>query len=103
MLRHTLGTLALAVVAAAGCGSSHSRAHDDADVAPHHTPAPRADDPGAAEVQTLTGTLRGGTVAVGGETTGWRLEGEGATGGMDLDVAKVHADAQRLDGKRVSI
>ena len=51
----------------------------------------------------FTGTLRGSAVAIGGETTGWRLEGDGATGGMDVDVSKVRQRAQALDGKRVSV
>ena len=63
-------------------------------------------DVGAAAAQapatTLTGTLRGGAVAIGGETTGWRLVGDGATGGFDLDVSKVQARARQLDGRRVT-
>ena len=62
--------------------------------------------PGAAaatQPTEFTGTLRGGTVAIGGETTGWRLEGDGATGGIDVDVSKVRQRAQALDGKRVQV
>ena len=59
--------------------------------------------PPSTQMTTLTGTLRGGMMAIGGETTGWVLVGDGATGGADLDVSKVEADAKRLDGKRVSV
>jgi hypothetical protein len=47
--------------------------------------------------------LRGGAVAIGAETTGWRLEGDGQTGGIDVDVSKVRDQARQLDGKRVTV
>jgi hypothetical protein len=59
--------------------------------------------PPSTQMTTLTGTLRGGMMAIGGETTGWVLVGDGATGGTDLDVSKVEADAKRFDGKRVNV
>ena len=62
--------------------------------------ARRSHDAGAT---TLTGTLRGREVAGGGETTGWRLVGDGATGGFDVDVSHVRDRATELDGKRVSV
>ena len=65
--------------------------------------ATRAAAPAATRATTFTGTLRGEAVAIGGETTGWRLEGDGATGGMDVDVSKVRARAAALDGKRVRV
>jgi hypothetical protein len=52
---------------------------------------------------TFTGTLRGSAVAIGGETTGWRLEGDNQTGGIDVDVSRLAQRARSLDGKRVSI
>ena len=42
-------------------------------------------------------------MAIGGETTGWTLVGDGAVGGIDLDVANVQDIAKRLDGKRVTV
>jgi hypothetical protein len=59
-------------------------------------------------MNTHTGTLRGGMMAIGGETTGWMLVSDGATrdgatDGIDLDVSKVLADAKRLDGQRVTV
>jgi hypothetical protein len=47
--------------------------------------------------------LRGSAAAVGGETTGWRLVGDGATGGFDLDVSKVQSRAKSLEGQRVTV
>jgi hypothetical protein len=60
-------------------------------------------EPVSTQPAEFTGTLRGGTVAVGGETTGWRLEGDGATGGIDLDVSKVRDRARPLEGQRVNV
>ena len=60
-------------------------------------------EPPSTQPVSFTGTLRGGAVAIGGETTGWRIEGDGSTGGIDLDVSKVRERAQSLDGKRVSV
>jgi hypothetical protein len=57
----------------------------------------------ATQPTSFTGTLRGGTVAIGGETTGWRLEGDAQTGGLDVDVSRVQQRARSLDGKRVEI
>ena len=56
-----------------------------------------------APATSLTGTLRGSAAAVGGETTGWRLIGDGATGGFDVDVSRVAARARSLDGRRVTV
>ena len=67
------------------------------------TPATKSINPPSTQMTTLTGTLRGGMAAIGGETTGWTLIGDGAVGGVDLDVSKVQADAKRLDGKRVNV
>ena len=55
------------------------------------------------EATPFTGTLRGDVAAIGGETTGWRLAGDGATGGLDVDVSRILDKARELDGKRVSI
>ena len=60
-------------------------------------PAPQTDAP------PFTGTLRGDVAAIGGETTGWRLEGDAQTGGIDVDVSKVEARAKQLDGQRVTV
>ena len=67
------------------------------------SPAPRTTKPAPeTEAPPFTGTLRGDVAAIGGETTGWRLEGDAQTGGIDVDVSKVQARAKQLDGKRVT-
>ena len=60
-------------------------------------PAPETEAP------PFTGTLRGDVAAIGGETTGWRLEGDAQTGGIDVDVSEVQARAKQLDGQRVTV
>jgi hypothetical protein len=57
----------------------------------------------ATRPATFTGTLRGGMMAIGGETTGWTLVGDAQTGGIQVDVSRVQARAQKHDGKRVTI
>ena len=56
-----------------------------------------------APTTKLTGTLRSSPVAPGAETTGWRLVGDGATGGFDVDASQVRDRATELDGKRVTV
>jgi|1185.fasta_scaffold230468_2 hypothetical protein len=68
-----------------------------------HTDSRASASPTATQPSTFTGTLTGSAVAVGGETTGWRLAGDGQTGGIDVDVSKVLSRAKALDGKRVAI
>jgi hypothetical protein len=68
--------------------------------------APRAEDRAMAtttQPTAFTGTLRGGMMAIGGETTGWTLVGDGQTGGIQVDVSRLQGQAQKLDGKRVTI
>lgn len=50
----------------------------------------------------FTGTLRGGIVAIGAETTGWVLERDGGNR-VDVDVSKVADAAATLEGKSVVI
>lgn len=50
----------------------------------------------------FTGTLRGGILAIGAETTGWVLEQEGNVR-VDVNVSKVQDDAAKLDGRPVVI
>src|ERR1700757_2207784 len=40
----------------------------------------------ASQEVTLTGTLRGGRIAIGGETTGWTLEYRDASGQHSVEV-----------------
>jgi len=59
--------------------------------------------PPSTQPQALTGTLRGGMMGIGGETTGWMLAGDGATGGIELDVSRVKQQADKLEGQRVAV
>lgn len=93
-------TTALFLTAALLPGCAHKSDHDTA-TAGAKTAAPSAT--AAAQNNFFTGTLRGGAVAVGGETTGWRLIGDGQTGGIDLDVSKLRDRAKSLDGQRVTV
>src|SRR5690606_26457852 len=61
---------------------------------------PRSNPPA---MEQFTGMLEGGIMAIGGETTGWRLVGDGEAGALMVDVAAVPGDARRLQGQRVII
>jgi hypothetical protein len=62
----------------------------------------RAPAPAPAPAGRFTGTLRGGVIAVGAETTGWQLERPDGSR-VDVDVSKAADAAGRLDGKPVVI
>ena len=62
----------------------------------------RAGDATPTAAERFTGTLRGGILAVGAETTGWQLERPDGSR-VDVDVSKAAAAAGRLDGKSVVI
>ncbi len=49
----------------------------------------------------FTGTLRGGVIAIGAETTGWLLETE--EGRLDVDVSQAQDAAAKLEGRRVVV
>ena len=55
------------------------------------------------QTESFTGTLESGVMAIGGETTGWRLVGDGQSGGIEVDVSNVRAQAEMYAGKRVTI
>lgn len=55
-----------------------------------------------APVKRFTGTLHGGVVAIGAETTGWVLQSDDL-GRVDVDVSKAADAAAELDGKPVVI
>ncbi len=96
-VRHVLSLTALlaTLLITSAC---QRRGRDDGAAAPGSA---RARTSGATT--TLTGTLQSGAVAIGGETTGWRLVGDGQTGGFDLDVSKVRTRAKQLVGRRVTV
>jgi hypothetical protein len=56
-----------------------------------------------APMDSFTGTLQEGIVAIGGETTGWRLVGDAESGGMEIDVSRVRDKAAQLAGRRVTV
>ena len=94
MLPQTL--LFIAIVTLAGCQRDErpNQATDDTSLNVKSA---------ATQPTTFTGTLRGGMMAIGGETTGWTLVGDAQTGGIQVDVSRVKDQAQKLDGKRVAI
>ena len=99
----------LAPFAACGCDTTNAvppRNRATATAAatkPSTRPASQPINPPSTQMTTLTGTLRGGMMAIGGETTGWSLVGDGAVGGVELDVSRVKEDAKKLEGKRVTV
>jgi hypothetical protein len=65
---------------------------------------PMADEQADREIATtFTGVLQSGLVAIGGEHTGWMIAGDGAVGGVEVDVSKLREEARANDGKRVTI
>ena len=56
----------------------------------------------SSPARRFTGTLRGGVVAIGAETTGWVLERDGGSR-VDVDVSNVADAAAELEGKSVVI
>src|SRR5687768_1979442 len=94
MLPQTL--LLIAAVTLAGCQRDEPPAQATDDAAPTAKPA-------ATQSTTFTGTLRGGMMAIGGETTGWTLVGDAQTGGIQVDTSRIRDQAQKHDGKRVTI
>lgn len=108
--RSLLLLLALTLQACQEPQAKRSDAPSPRDTEESSTTAPAASDnglpaaaAGASTATTFTGTLRGGHIAIGAETTGWTLIGDGQTGGLIVDVSKAEADAQALDGKRVKV
>ena len=112
----TFAATALVVVAAPSLGgcNENDRAgrrqsgtaaapRPDGDAGPAAGAASRPSSPASTRPATFAGTLRGSAVAIGGETTGWRLEGDNQTGGIDIDVSRVARRARELDGKRVTV
>jgi hypothetical protein len=93
-----------ALIASLFAGLLSGCAADGASSAPqgHDRKAP-ATAPATRPAETFTGVLEGGIMAIGGETTGWRLMGEGESGQLEVDVSAVQPDAERLAGKRVLI
>ena len=56
-----------------------------------------------AKMETFTGKLESGVMAIGGESTGWRLVGDNESGGIELDVSRVRERAEQLAGQHVTV
>ncbi|HYE02741.1 MAG TPA: hypothetical protein VD963_05860 [Phycisphaerales bacterium] len=101
-----LGPVAVVVVLMlAACQENAGEARAGAEPAPRPAPraAPTPSAPGGTDgvVTRHTGVLRGGMMAIGGETSGWVLEtAPGAQ--LELDVSMVRDEARALDGQRVT-
>lgn len=63
--------------------------------------APPATQP-AAPPRQFIGTLQGGMMAIGGETTGWALM-RADEKDLELDISAVREQADQLDGQRVAV
>ena len=100
---------ALVPFAGGGCDATNAATPRDGDAAtapaskPSTRPTTAPINPPSTQMTTLTGTLHGGMMAIGGETTGWKIVGDGAVGGVELDVSRVKEDAKKLEGKRVTV
>lgn len=53
--------------------------------------------------RSYTGTLSGGVMAIGAETTGWQLDRGGQTAPLEVDVSLIREQVQPFDGKRVTL
>ena len=100
--------LAAALCACRQGGDSSGDATDPDPSQPTSAAAARADArpasrPAATQPTSFTGTLRGHVAAIGGDTTGWRIEGDAQTGGIEVDVSRVRPRAEALEGKRVTV
>ena len=114
MMKHAFilaaAAAAASVLVATGCANRNSADSGDSrsvtgsspigepgvNAPPQQPPSPQG---------TYIGTLRGGMVGIGGESTGWILKGDGdARGpGLDVDVSRVREQAMNLEGQRVVI
>lgn len=59
--------------------------------------------PQVGQTVTATGTLQGGMMAVGGETTGWTLTGTDQLGDVMVDVSEIEPQAREQEGRRVTV
>ena len=89
-------------VAGAPMKSQEVAMTDAADKNPSPNPSTQPAAASQPRETTFTGTLRGRVMAIGGETTGWRLERDDGTR-VDVNVSKVRDQLEGMDGKRVVI
>ena len=95
-----------ALMGALGPGCA-GRTHVDREPVPQggETPVNLPPNPAPAVQGTYLGVLRGGMMGIGGEHTGWTLQGPGDTRGqgMMVDVSRVAEQARGLEGQPVII
>lgn len=93
--------LGIAAVVMAGCTDDRR----DATAAPNAQPLADLQDrqEDRKKTEVFTGTLEGGIMAIGGETTGWRLVGDGESGALEVDVSRIRDQVEPLSGHRVVI
>ena len=65
-------------------------------------PATGATQP-VTQPSRFTGVLKGGMMAIGGETSGWVLKVDGEARSVDIDVSAVRERAEEFQGKRVTV
>lgn len=86
-------------LAVTGCASDQDRTS-----APNPNPLAdlheRQDD---EKTEVFTGTLEGGIMAIGAETTGWRLIGDGEAGALEVDISRIRDQVEQFNGRRVAI
>lgn len=96
---------ALGAAAALSACKSNRPLHEEAQPTPEAQPVNTPPRPSPDVQGTFIGTLRGGMMGIGGEHTGWVLQGldDGRGGGMMVDVSGVRDAAQGLEGQAVTI
>ena len=91
-----------ASAAVAPMGSQEVAMNDAPGTNPSSDPSTQPAPASQPRQTTFTGILRGRVMAIGGETTGWRLERDDGTR-VDVNVSKVRDQLEGMDGKRVVI
>lgn len=104
-MRTMMGLLCVGVLVAGGCADPASPRIIKSDPLKQEPPvkAPNDPIPDKPETTTVTGVLRTGFAAIGGETTGWQLQSGDMEGGLEVDVRAVLAEASRLAGYKVRV
>ncbi len=90
-------------MAAAMMGCAENTSSDNRAPNPQPLADLRENQEASQKMEVFTGMLEGGVMAIGGETTGWRLVGDGEAGALMVDVSAVNEQAEKLNGQRVTI
>src|SRR5687767_9929320 len=95
---HAAVVTLLCLVAAGCCCRGQPRSKQAPDDGEELAVPPEADErKDTRGARRFTGTLRGGVVAIGAETTGWVLETDDGRR-IDVDVSKAPEAADELEG-----